>query len=221
VRSEDYHLRNSANSSLGSYSETNQPPTPVSANGQMPTIQFGNPVAQALQTISKTERAQEEERLKKRQRREGNKSGSGTPGSLGTLGEVAPEVERKGAKTKDKLDASARKAMETQQHATTTKTMNMALGISKQKSWMVKDTGHVNTYLQKPNTTSQNPKAGASNANDAVSTLPKNRIFGDFREDKETGAGIQMRDVVAILENDGKEKRALQRAYGRFAVQKR
>lgn len=132
-------------------------------------------------------------------------------------------MERKGGKAKEKLDATARKALETQQHATTTKTMNMALGISKQKSWMKKgaDAGHVNTFLQKPNSTAQTPKAGALNADGVASTLPKNRIFGEFREDRETGAGIQLRDIVAILENDGKEKRALQRAYGRFAVQKR
>jgi len=132
-------------------------------------------------------------------------------------------VERKGGKTKEKLDATARKALETQQHATTTKTMNMALGISKQKSWMTKgaDTGHVNTFLQKPIANSQAPNAGAPSSNEIVSTLPKNRLFGKFREDKETGAGIQLRDVVAILENDGKEKRALQRAYGRFAMQRR
>lgn len=175
-----------------------------------------------MQRISETERAQEEERLKKRQRREGIKSGSAFPSTSGALSEVAPEVEKKGGKAKDKLDASARKALETQQHATTTKTMNMALGIGKQKSWMTKgtDTGHVNTFLQKPNATAQTPKAGASNANGLTSTLPKNRVFGEFREDKEAGAGIQLRDIVAILENDGKEKRALQRAYGRFGMQK-
>lgn len=207
----------------GSYAEINQPLTTISANDQHPTIQSGNSVAEALQTISKIERAQEEERLKRRRRREGNKSGPGTPGTPGTIGEVAPEVERKGGKAKEKMDATARKALETQQHATTTKTMNMALGIGKQKSWMQKgaDAGHVNTFLQKPNTTAQTTKAGTLNADGVASSLPKNRTFGEFREDRETGAGIQLRDVVAVLENDGKEKRALQRAYGRFAVQRR
>lgn len=126
---------------------------------------------------------------------------------------------------KDKLDASARKALETQQHATTTKTMNMALGIGKQKSWMTKgnDTGHVNTFLQKSNTAAPTSKAAASNVNGVASTLPKNRTFGEFREDKETGTGprIQLRDVVSVLEHDGKEKKALQRAYGRLGTQKK
>lgn len=113
--------------------------------------------------------------------------------------------------------------LETQQHATTTKTMNMALGIGKQKSWMMKgsSTGHVNTFLQKPSTAAQPSKTGTPSVNGVVSTLPKNRIFGELREDKEAGAGIQLRDLVAVLENDGKEKRALQRAYGRLGVQKR
>jgi hypothetical protein len=39
------------------------------------------------------------------------------------------------------------------------------------------------------------------------------RRLGTWREDKEKGRGIQIRDWVAVLENDGREKKALQRAY--------
>ena len=195
-------------------------------NGQTPAIPNSkNPVTQALQRIAKAERAAEEERLAKRQRRETSKgSGSASTGaadSIGTLGEVAPEVDvKKGSKAKDKLDASAKKALETQQHAATTKTLNMALG-GKKLSWMTKgaDTGPSNPFLQKPASKTDASKANAPATNGIH--LPKTRVFGDFREDKETGAGIQMRDVVFVLENDGKEKKSLQRAYGRLGTQKR
>ena len=219
----------------GSYSEMNKPLTPVSANGQTPpTITFSNPVAQALQKISKAERAQEEERLAKRQRRtagEASRTGSastGTPPSSGTLGEVAPEADtKKGGKAKDKMDATTKRALETQQHAATTKTMNMALNIGgamgKKLSWLKggADATPSNPYLQKANPKTEVSKANTSNANGIGSNLPKSRIFGDFREDKETGSGIQLRDIVSILESDGKEKKTLQRAYGRFGALKK
>ena len=227
--------RNATYTLIGSYSEVNKPLTPTSANGQRPpSIVFGNPIAEALQKISKAERAQEEERLAKRQRRatgEGSRAGStsiGTPGSSKVLGEVAPEADtKKGGKAKDKMDATAKKALETQQHAATTKTMNMALGLSgamgKKLSWMKggAEAAPSNPYLQKPNPKTEASKANASNANGIGSSLPKSRVFGEFREDKETGSGIQLRDVVSVLESDGKEKKSLQRAFGRFGGQKR
>lgn len=125
------------------------------------------------------------------------------------------------------MDATARKVLETQQHAATTKTMNMALGLSgamgKKLSWMKggADTGPSNPFLQKQNPKTETSKANTSTANGVSSNLPKNRLFGQFREDRETGAGIQLRDIVSVLEGDGKAKKSLQRAYGRFGGQKR
>ena len=218
----------------GSYSEINKPLTPVSETSRTrPSTFLNNPVAQALQNMAKAERAQEEERLAKRQRRtagEGNRSGSvssGTPGPSGALGEVAPESDtKKGVKAKDKLDATARKALETQQHAATTKTMNMALGLSgamgKKLAWMKGggDAGPSNPY-QKQNIKPETSKGATSVTNGISGNLPKGRVFGDFREDKESGAGIQLRDMVSVLESDGKAKRALQRAYGRLGAERR
>ena len=212
----------------------NKPLTPISETSQSrPSTSIENPVAQALQNIAKAERAQEEERLAKRQRRtagDSNRSGSmsnGTPGPSGALGEVAPEADtKKGMKAKDKLDATARKALETQQHAATTKTMNMALGLSgamgKKLSWMNKgaDAGPSNPY-QKQSTKPEASKGATAATNGIGSNLPKGRVFGDFREDKESANGIQLRDVVSVLEGDGKAKKALQRAYGRLGAEKR
>ncbi|CAD6592833.1 MAG: hypothetical protein ASARMPREDX12_006518 [Alectoria sarmentosa] len=207
----------------GSYAEINKPLTPSASEPTTPTtIQFANPVVQALQKITKDERAQEEERLAKRRRRaakaDTNGTGSPTPGSLG---DIAPDVDtRKGNKNRE---AAAKKVNEAAQHAATTKTMNMALGFGSRAtpSWMKKgaDTSPSNPYLSnKTKAGPQSSKGGAPGMNGAGSGLPKSRVFGQFREDKETGSGIQLRDVVSVLEHDGKEKKALQRAYSRLGA---
>jgi hypothetical protein len=133
---------------------------------------------------------------------------------------MAPDIDtKKSSKAKDQKDAAARKVTEAQQHAATTKTMNMALGLGgvmgKKLAWMkgAADTAPSNPYLPKTNTNASSSKAGGSSANGVGSNLPKTRMLGDFREDKVTGAGIQLRDMISVLEHDGKERKALQRAY--------
>ena len=197
----------------------NRPPTPSVSEPATPVVQFANPVVQALQKINKDERAQEEERLAKRRRRaaKADTNGTGSP-TPGLLGDIAPDIDtKKGTK---KEGAAAKKVNEAAQHAATTKTMNMALGFSSRAtpSWMKKgaDTTPSNPYLpNKPKAGPQTSKGGATAVNDTISGLPKSRVFGQFREDKENGSGIQLRDVISVLEHDGKEKKALQRAYAR------
>ncbi|KAL2036822.1 hypothetical protein N7G274_010440 [Stereocaulon virgatum] len=180
-----------------SYSEMNKPLTPVSDDhGPATTKIFANPVAKALNKIAQAQRKAEEDRLAKRQRRsaaEGSQAGSGSVGTSGTPGEVAPAVEvKKTGKGKKAVDTATQKANEAQQHAATMQTMNYAVGL--RERW-------ARSY------------PGASNANGVGSGLTKERAFGEFREDKEAGAGIQLRDVISALEHDGKERKALQRAY--------
>ena len=208
---------------IGSYDEINKPLTPSASEPATPTtVQFANPVVQALQKITKDERAQEEERLAKRRRRAAKSDTNGAgPATPGPVGDIAPDIDtRKGNK---KEGAAAKKVNEAAQHAATTKTMNMALGFSGRAtpSWMKKgaDATPSNPYLSnKPKAGLQASKGGATPVNSAGSGLPKSRVFGQFREDKETGSGIQLRDVVSVLEHDGKEKKALQRAYSRLGA---
>jgi len=207
-----------ANIAPGSYAEANTPLTPVSNNSQ-PSKPSPNPVVEALQKIQKAERAQEEERLAKRKRREaaanasltsGGGSGASTPGSLGESAADMLEP-KKGVLKKDLKKAET--LSNTQALNASNKTMNMALG-GKKLSWMSKgDTGHTNPFLPKRSNASL--KATAE-ANGVGNLLPKNRVYGAWREDRETGKGIQLRDMVSVLENDGKEKKALQIAYGKM-----
>jgi hypothetical protein len=57
------------------------------------------------------------------------------------------------------------------------------------------------------------PSGKVGNAGPEKLTADGVRRLGTWREDKEKGAGIQIRDWIVVLENDGREKRALQRAY--------
>ena len=204
----------------------NKPPTPVSNGSHSPatTIAFPNPVAEALRKAGQEERAAEQERLAKRARRSAAGSISSESGSLGTavpglglLGDRAPEVDVKRApnKKEQKRQAEA-KATEAQQHAATNKTTNMALGLKK-KSWMSGGGGGGGGggSLGLPRVNTQGlPRS--STANGTGGQLPPVKKYGDFREDKEHGKGIQLRDIVSVLETDEKEKKALAKAYSRL-----
>lgn len=224
---------------IGSYAEVNKPPTPISNSDKSPpaSITFPNRVIDALRQSSQAERAMEEERILKRARRAANSSQSGgisradslppgTPGSStsGLLGERAPDVDTKKFSKKDQKRQAEAKATEAQQHAATNKTMNMALGLGgslgKKLSWMSKDTPSGNSsspVLSRVNTNTQGLSRSTTTIGVGSSKpLPAGRKFGQFREDRETGAGIQLRDLILVLEADNKQKKALARAYSRL-----
>ena len=208
----------------------NKPPTPVSNGSHSPTatIAFPNLVAEALFRSAQNDRKAEQERLAKRARRaaagsmssEAGASGTATPGTpgMGLLGERAPEVEvKKVSNKKEQKRQAEAKATEAQQQAATNKTTSMALGMKK-RSWMTKDTGPgaggmFSLNLPRVNTQGL-PRPPA--ANGASSQLPMGGKLGTFREDREAGKGVQLRDLIAVLETDGKERKALARAYTRL-----
>lgn len=55
--------------------------------------------------------------------------------------------------------------------------------------------------------------AGASGPNTPNLTTEGRNRLGTWREDKEKGKNIQLRDWIIALERDGRESKALQRAY--------
>ena len=161
----------------------------------------------------------------------GGTSAPGTPSGL--LGERAPDVEvKKGITKKEAKRQADAKATEAQQHAATNKTMNMALGFGggslfggKKISWLAGkgDQSGSNGFPVPPRVNTSNKgesrNAALAGSSGAGGQLPSGkRKFGDFREDKETGAGIQLRDLVSVLETDGKEKKALARAYSKLGL---
>ena len=187
---------------------------PASSSGSRPV----NPVVQALQQTIKQDRIDEDKRLVKRAERKAKRTaaeggaleGATTPG---TLADVAPSVDIKKAPKKGK---AADNVSQAQQLNALNNTTQMALGGKKMPSWMSGvSKGPSNPYLARSNANVK--KDNAPSTDGPGSSLQKNCVFGDFREDKEGGKGIQLRDLILVLEQNvkGMEKRALQRAYGR------
>ena len=63
----------------------------------------------------------------------------------------------------------------------------------------------------------QNMATSGAAASGTAGQAQKKAQFGEFREDKEAGAGIQMRDVVLVLEPESKEKKALAKAFTKLS----
>lgn len=213
----------------------NKLPTPVSAGEVPPDVTFASKMIPALHKSAAVDRSGEEERAAKRAKRaanllteEGARAGSvavGTsgPSTPGVLGDRAPEVEVKKGSKKDQKKQAEAKATEAQQHAATNQTMNMQLGFGKKKfSWMTstRDTSASNFPVpSRMNTNFSSKRTSNGVGANGAGGLQK-RQFGDFREDKETGAGIQLRDVVMVLDPEWKEKKALAKALTKLNAKK-
>jgi hypothetical protein len=179
----------------------------------------------ALRAEALKERDYEEARLRKRVART---SGEATPrqGSVipGTPGSIAPEsIEKVPTKKEQKKKAEA-KVNEAASHAaanvTTAKFLGgggSIFGKTKKYSWMTGGAGGSASGTSTPGRIMTQGLPGTPGP--VVNTAPERltvegvRRLGQWREDKEKGLGIQMRDWIAVLEEDGQEKKALQKAY--------
>ncbi len=219
---------------LGSHSTANLLPTPISDSAKSPgaSITFPNHTAQTLRGLAQGERISEEARLARRSRRtagsttsaEGSKASTPGPGAGGgLLGERAPEVEVK-KMTKKELAKHSTKESEAYAHSEANKTANRMLGggslFGKKKgySWMKQGATSGTSTPSRLDTGVGGPSTvdipGTGSAGSAL--LGTGRRFGEWREDRERGAGVQIRDWVSVLEADGKEKKSLTRAYSRL-----
>ncbi|KAL8805961.1 MAG: hypothetical protein Q9182_001618 [Xanthomendoza sp. 2 TL-2023] len=206
-----------------------------------------NPVTSTLRTSYLAERKAEEDRLAKRARRaksdhpDDPTSASGSAGGSGaaTPGSAAPDIssiDLKKMPTKKELKRQAEsRVSDAAQARATNQSLGMALGGAK-KSWMTGGTAtvHSNPMLPKVNTNagaagaSSQPSSKASLVNGgggggggggsavAGGGLPRMRVF-DLREDGAKGVGIQLRDLVAVMERERRERRALAKSYLKIA----
>lgn len=187
-----------------------------------------------MRELARQEREWEEARLRKRQKRSNGTTDAETTtsraGSVapGTPGSVAPEAEKVMTKKEMKKN-QALKVAEANSHANQNMTSSMFAGLGgkgglfgKKKTGRTYDWMNVGRGGSGANTPSRNtpgPGKGTTGPSGAPATaaLPmttegRNRL-GTWREDKEKGKNIQLRDWVTVLERDGREPRALQKAY--------
>ncbi|KAL4891602.1 hypothetical protein BDV59DRAFT_182118 [Aspergillus ambiguus] len=147
-------------------------------------------------------------------------SGASTP-----LGERAPSIDKKGLTKKEAKKLMDAKASEAQQHQQSVETARLAtnsmisgrvFGTKKQYSWLQRGpaagSGFSTPSRANPATPSAgSEKGGRSGEPAAMST----KRLGTFREDTDKGAGIQVRDVLFMLELDGRGSRHVQKAYSK------
>ncbi|KAF2143427.1 uncharacterized protein K452DRAFT_225556 [Aplosporella prunicola CBS 121167] len=194
------------------------PPTETPPSPQ-PTIAFSSTLVPTLKKIQQQERKWEQERVAKRQKRQKSIS-SDTPidGKISPADLIAPTK-----MTKKERERIA-KAGQTDEvlHKNANATANMAVGgFGKKYSWLSggssgASTPRINTAVG--GNTGGGAVAAATNASSAQDRglISRDRKWGEWREDGVKGQGIQIRDLVAALEADDRERKTLARALVRL-----
>lgn len=202
-----------------------------SINGRLHSVTAAERKAEEARMKKRAERAAQRKREARNAEAMATEGGTGTnpdgtptangatPG--GSLGEIAPEV----PKTKKEADRlkKAEYANEEVQTRNANVAASMALGGGGKKySWM--QGGSKKAAAARPSIGTPGPATPTSTSgrspskpDAAAKTTDKNglplpsqdRRYGEWREDGEMGSNIQLRDWVAVLERDGKDKRTL------------
>ncbi|EKG12613.1 Transcription initiation factor TFIID component TAF4 [Macrophomina phaseolina MS6] len=197
---------------------TDTPPTP------QPTVSFSSDLASTLRKLQTEERKYEQERIKKRQKRAAAKNsesgsipGTPSPAELASVVKPMTKKERERQAKAGQTDEVLHKAANT--------TANMAIGnLGKKYSWLSGGgggggggSGASTPSRLNTNVGSGSGGGGTGGGGTQDRGLPaRDRRWGDWREDGPKGKGIQMRDLIAALEQDGNEKKTLARALVRL-----
>ncbi|PGH06095.1 hypothetical protein AJ79_06629 [Helicocarpus griseus UAMH5409] len=159
--------------------------------------------------------------------------GVGTPGTAtptGPAGERAPDPPKTTKKDMKKAESKVTEAVQHQQSVETARmaTNNLTSGVrfggkKKTYSWLTSSSpatsrsgfstpSRPNPAAAAPGTPTARPSGGGV----VGPAKPTGKRMGDWREDdKERGAGIQIRDVLFMLEVDGRGSKHLQKAYSK------
>jgi len=204
----------------------------TSTSKPLPTISFQAKITDTFRQLAEADRLAEQARIRKREARRkaaevaaANDDGTAAEAEIAAATSSAPagpEQPKMTKKEQMKQQKEAKNAVEAQSSTTTNQTAAMmAMGKKGKKySWMSGGPGasHTNRYV-KPSAT-----GGSGSASGGTSTPVKKEggtptangesdesgmvKWGEFMEDK----GVQMRDWVGVLERDGRERKALQKA---------
>jgi hypothetical protein len=176
------------------------PPTP------QPTVQNVNHVANSLKRRVLEDEAFEKARLRKRQQRQqGSAATSADASQIAAL----PLPEKITKKQRDAMN----KAGQTDDvlHRKANETASMALGKKKKYSWMSGGgpSGASTPVRQAPVVGSGTATPAAAPTTTELGLRARKRNYGESLEKGDAGAHIQVRDLVHVLENDGREKKTL------------
>ncbi|KAK2783427.1 hypothetical protein FQN53_009190 [Emmonsiellopsis sp. PD_33] len=204
---------------------------------------MANNIAKKSRKLIEKDISYEEGRASKRARRsadailggDSSRAGSvgiGTPGAATPTGtERAPDVPKTSKKDMKKAESKVTEAVQHQQSVETARmaTNNLTSGVrfggkKKTYSWLTSGSPAASrSGFSTPSRTSTaaaaTPGAAAakpSGGTPAGAAKPIGKQIGDWREDdKDRGTGIQIRDILFMLEVDGKGLKHLQKAYAK------
>ncbi|KAL3480315.1 hypothetical protein BJX99DRAFT_220573 [Aspergillus californicus] len=145
-------------------------------------------------------------------------SGASTP-----IADRPPNIDKKGVTKKEARKMVDAKANEAQQHQQSVETARMATQTmmsgnvfgKKKYSWLQRSatgSGFSTPTRNVPSTPTASTEKATRPGEPA--TTPSKQL-GGWREDKEKGAGIQVRDILFMLELDGRASRHVQKAYSK------
>lgn len=235
---ESRHGTDAANASVGnglkrSYSAANGPePVPNGAPSSPIPVAFPNELAKQMREIGAKQRSLEEARLAKRAKRSNGAAtpadsskpglaGPGTPRSgpaAGLLGERAPEAPAKKLSKKEQAKLQNSRYDEAHQHRSANNTARLMMGsggrFGKKYSWMTAatDTPSRNTPTGAHAGGGAGPTAGGTGLGRGGLAAVGGRRLGEWREDRDRAAGIDVRDWLRVLESDTKDKTSIARA---------
>ncbi|KAH9835984.1 Transcription initiation factor TFIID component TAF4 family [Teratosphaeria destructans] len=200
------------------------------------TISFTGSVASALRGLAKRDKAAEEERIKRREARRKRAQEAANAAEEAAIENQTPEAAPEAKMSKKEATKLAKDAKQDDGAKTTNQTAAMmALGSKGKKySWMTGGGGDLtNKYAKNAKPVGSGPAtptavkseaaspgaSGMARGGSAQGAAPAEKVveWGDWREDGEGGRGIQARDWAYVLERDGKEKIALEKAYSRLS----
>ncbi|KNG82152.1 hypothetical protein ANOM_009182 [Aspergillus nomiae NRRL 13137] len=194
-------------------------------------------LAEKYRALMERDNSSEESRAAKRAKRSANAIlGEGGPvraesvdipgsGASTPIPEKAPSIDKKGISKKEARKLMDAKASEAQQHQQSVETARLAtnsmlsgrmFGTKKSYSWLNRGAPATSSGFSTPSRVSTATPSGTSSEKPGrePAVVPAKRL-GMWREDKDKGSGVQVRDILFMLELDGRGSRHVQKAYSK------
>ncbi|KAJ5743233.1 hypothetical protein N7533_010335 [Penicillium manginii] len=143
------------------------------------------------------------------------------------IAERAPSFDKKSMTKKEARKMMDNKASEAQQHQQSVETARLAtnsmlsgrmFGAKKSYSWLKpggSSSGFSSPSRPAPPTPTPGPEKSSTSKSGEAASGPSKRRLGTWREDQEKGAGIQVRDILFMLEADGRGTKHVQKGYSK------
>jgi hypothetical protein len=212
-------------SAIGTHPETGRLPTPPEESPAKPqeTVRITeNAQINVIRKRKLGDRKEEEARLAARNKRRQISTSVDTANGTSNVPAPAPEALMPKLTKKDREKAAKAGQSDEVAHRATNATASMALGgfgKSKKYSWLTGGGGGGGGASSGTSTPRPVAGSGVSGTSTPIAKpvedglRAKEKDVGKWREDGRGGKGLQLRDLVAALELDGRESKVLSKAY--------